>query len=171
MTVAGTNVYEPGGTYALPEGVAATTRPVTAWSLTVGADGALYIGGLSRIYKVDVDRTIHTVAGGGTNTAFVDGTSAFTAKLGTVYSVAVAPDGTIYYANDTIVGRITPDGSIYRVPGTFRHPHGVAVASDGTLLVADSGALKVGGGGAGRRQGVSCVGRCFRPVWSLLDSC
>jgi len=143
VTVAGTDVYEPGGTYTLPEGVAATSRPVTAWSLTLGPEGALYIGGLSRIYKVDPDRTIHTVGGGGTNSAFVDGSSAFNAKLGTVYGIAVAPDGTIYYANDSIVARVTTDGKIYRVPGTFRQPHGVSVAADGTLLIADANGFKV----------------------------
>jgi RHS repeat-associated protein len=143
VTVAGTSQYEPGGAYTLPEGVPATSRPITPWSLTTGRDGALYIGGRTRIYKVGPDDIIHTVGGGGPNSTFIDGAQASGVSLGTVYGIAVAQDGTIYYANGSMVGRVTTDGLIFHVAGPFIQPRSVAVAADGTVLVADASAFKV----------------------------
>ncbi|MGH7486893.1 MAG: hypothetical protein ACREMY_15020, partial [bacterium] len=139
VTVAGNATYEQG---PQPEGVPATSRSVTAWSLAVGPDGALYIGGLNRIYKIDRDGLIHTFAGvailSGTFVDFVDGAPALSVQLGTPSGIAVGPDGTVYFANNAILGRVTPDGRVYHMmtagSGQF-DPHGVSVAGDGTVLL------------------------------------
>jgi sugar lactone lactonase YvrE len=52
---------------------------------------------------------------------------------------AVAADGAVYVARyGDHVDRIAPDGSETMVASGFDRPHGVALAPDGTLLVADT---------------------------------
>lgn len=58
--------------------------------------------------------------------------------------LCVAPDGGFYAACgvDNALIHLDPDGHIrevWAVPGQFRYPHGVAVARDGALLVAETG--------------------------------
>jgi RHS repeat-associated protein len=148
ITIAGNDTYEQG---EQPEGVPATSRSITAWALAVGPDGAVYIGSLGHIYKIDPDGTIRTIAGIRNTSApqgdFVDGASAFSVPLGIARTLAVGPDGSVYFANTKIVGRVTPDGHLFHVmtntPSNDFYPNGVSVAEDGTVLVADIGDRRV----------------------------
>ncbi len=152
-TVAGTGIYGFSGdggpatqaTLDLPAGVA------------VAPDGSLYIAdyGNSRVRRVGPDGIITTVAGGGV-TGLGDGGPATGADLNWPYSVAVAPDGSLYIADSDNfrVRRVGSDGVITTVAGTgdwgfsgdggpatgaeLSWPYSVAVAPDGSLYIADS---------------------------------
>lgn len=93
-------------------------------------------------------------AAGGNRTAgvpgallhLVHGTPALSVNVGGYDGLAVGPDGSVYFTNQAVVGRITPDGTTYHVPpgqNLFRDPRNIAVASDGTVLIADAGQSKV----------------------------
>jgi RHS repeat-associated protein len=145
VTVAGNSSYEQG---VQPEGVPATSRSITAWSLTVAADGTVYVGGVGNIYKIDPDGILHTIAGTPQSSSFAeftDGASATAVRLGRSNGVAVGPDGTIYFTNGTILGRVTTDGRVFHVMTASRgfFPEGVSVTGDGTVLVGDVNGKKV----------------------------
>ena len=137
--------------------------------VALGADGSLYISDLStyKIRRVTPDGIISTVAGTGYECipymdACGDGGPALQADLNPPQSLAVGPDGSIYFAG--LVGhrirRIAPDGTITTVAGggTFSEglgdggpanqaylnaPHGISVSADGVLYIADSGNYRV----------------------------
>ena len=117
--------------------------------LTVSRDGAVYVADTygGRIRKIDpATRTITSVATG----------------LSTLpVHVAVAPDGSVLVveAQGAVVSRVGPDGARAPLIGTgvrgstgdggtaararIEEPAGVAVASDGTIYVADLDARRV----------------------------
>ena len=124
----------------------------------VGPDGSLYIADQYnyRIRKVSPDGRISTVAGTGTVGNYNDNVPAFWARIDPPVSIALGPDGSIYfseYANHCI-RRVTPSGYITTVAGNgtqeyggdghpateaeLNTPYGIAVAPDGTLYIADS---------------------------------
>jgi RHS repeat-associated protein len=125
----------------------------------VGPDGSVFIAdtGNNRIRRVGPDGTITTVAGTGTNGYSGDGGPATEAQLYGPSDVAIGADGSIYIA-DTITDRIRyvgPDGIITTVAGNGETygdlgdggpatdarlylPHGVAVAPDGSIYIADT---------------------------------
>src|SRR5581483_8008943 len=148
VTAAGNDQYERGGE---PEGVQATSRAITPYSLALGPDGSLYIGSMGRIFKVGIDGILHTIAGqysaSGALTDFDDGVPASSVMLGTISGVAIGSDGTVYFANDTIAGKMTPDGRVFHIAtgasrGAF-DPHGISVANDGTVLLTDINGRRV----------------------------
>ncbi len=114
-----------------PATAAALNQPT---SIAVGPDGSLYIavssgqfGGDGRVRRVSPDGTITTVAGVGfgTGDGSGDGGPAPQAELGSIVSIACAPDGSLYIA-DRIGGihdfywqvhRVGLDGIIHRVAG------------------------------------------------------
>ena len=134
-----------------------------ASALAVGPDGSVYVGGATgRIRKIDPNGIITTVAGTGTNGFGGDGGPATQALLNqTPEGLAVGPDNTLYIA-DTFnkrVRRVGPDGIITTFAGDgtscapstaacgdggpanqaqMAFPQGVAIASDGSVLVSDS---------------------------------
>jgi len=152
-TVAGTGV----------QGFSGDGGPVTQAMLhspgdvAVAPDGSLYIAdyGNYRIRRVGPDGIITTVAGTGVSGYSGDGGPATQAMLGSVSGVAVAPDGSLYIADSVNrrIRRVGPDGIITTVVGTgvsgysgdggpatqatLDLPSGVAVASDGSLYIAD----------------------------------
>lgn len=167
--IAGTGNYGAGGdggpakeaSLAAPRGVA------------VAENGDVYVAdtGNNRIRRIRwATKTISTVAGGGEPADDLgDGLEATEARLRGPSAVAVAPDGAIYVA-DTFghrVRMIGTDGIIGTVAGTgsgafsgdgaqaagarLRLPQGVAVDSQGTLYVADTGNNRV------RRIGVDGI--------------
>lgn len=134
------------------------------------ADGGALIAdtGNHRIRRVAVDGTISTVAGAGPCCGDVgaqagDGLAATdpAVRLDGPRAVAVHPDGRILIADtgNHVIRAITPEGVIVRVAGTgmggygaeggpasstaLNRPSGVAVASDGAILVADTGNHRV----------------------------
>ncbi len=143
--------------------------PATAASLAgpvgvaVGADGSVYIAdfGPNRIRRVGADGIITTVAGNGTIGFSGDGGPATTASLHFPTSVALAPDGSLYFVDSVNlrIRRVGLDGIITTVAGngtigssgdggpataaSLALPVGVAVGTDGSLYIADTGSGRI----------------------------
>ncbi|HEX2271948.1 MAG TPA: hypothetical protein VHH35_20565, partial [Pyrinomonadaceae bacterium] len=127
----------------------------TPSALAIDADGNLYVAdtGNNRIRKITPEGVVTTVAGDGT-AGYVDGPAA-QARFNGPIGVAVDAAGNLYVAdtyNDR-VRKISADGQVATVAGAgqpgyadgptatamFDTPCGVVVASDGSLIVADTG--------------------------------
>jgi RHS repeat-associated protein len=122
--------------------------------IAFGPDGSMYLGGGNRVRRVSPDGIITTYAGSGFGG---DGGPATEARLLEVLGLAVGPDNSLYIADNSghRIRRVSPDGIISTVAGSgvngfsgdggpatqarLRFPKSVAVASDGTLYIADSG--------------------------------
>lgn len=117
-----------------------------------------YVGGVPT-RCLPVPGTVTPVAGTGVAGAVGragDGGAACDAQLAYPTSLAVASDGTVYVADylDSVVRRLSPDGTIATVAGTglpggtgdggpavaarLDHPRAVALDADGDLLIADT---------------------------------
>ena len=127
--------------------------------MVMSPSGEMYIAdsGNHRIRKVDTAGIINTIAGDGTNASTGDGGVASSAQLASPTGLALAPDGSLYIAEATghRIRRIAPDGTISTIAGTgvagfsgddglaiaaqLNSPSYLAVSSDGTLFIADSG--------------------------------
>jgi RHS repeat-associated protein len=144
-TVAGNGTSESAGPI---DGVLATSVGIVANGITIGRDGTIYLSGGGRIFRVDPDGIVHTIAGfskTNSTSAFVDGAPATSVSV-YAFGLAVGPDGSIYFADQHNVGRVSPDGRIFHVPfahGPSTQPQNLAVAADGTLLIGDLNAAKV----------------------------
>lgn len=157
-TIAGTGVagYDDGGRATRcrvdhPAGVAVDQR------------GTVYVADTynNRVRAVLPGGAIRTIAGTGTPGYAGDGGSAATAQLDHPQGVAVDAGGTVYVADtyNNRIRRIGRDGRISTVAGTgapgyagdggpatdaeLSTPHGVAVAADGSVYVADTLSNKV----------------------------
>lgn len=135
-------------------------RPV---ALALSAAGDLYIAdqGAAVIYKVDAAGNLSVAAGTGIFGDSGDGGPATEAELMLPTALAVGPGGELYLADAGAhrVRRVDLRGTITTVAGMggagaagddgpaayawLREPRGLAVASDGTLYVADSGNHRV----------------------------
>ncbi len=115
----------------------------------------LHTGDGRRRSADSVSATITTVAGNGNQGFSGDGGPATQASLSDPEGVAVASDGSLFIADsgNTRIRRVGPDGIITTVAGngsgfsgdggpatqaTLRDPGGVAVASDGSVFIADT---------------------------------
>ncbi|MEW6744381.1 MAG: RHS repeat-associated core domain-containing protein [Planctomycetota bacterium] len=125
--------------------------------VAAAADGSFLIADSihSRIRRVDRQGIISTVAGNGNWEFSGDGGAATLAGLNVPWGVAVAADGSILIADtqNTAIRRVDPQGIIFTVAGRGTNgddgtpatdsplgsPHGVAVAADGSLVIADTG--------------------------------
>ena len=126
--------------------------------VAVGPDGAVYVSDTmgQRIRRITDDGTMTLVAGGGDNFQGA-GVPATEVTLNFPRGIAVAADGTLYFADryHAVVRKVTPDGRITTVAGdgqaeyrgdggpalqaSVNEPLGVALAADGTLFIADLG--------------------------------
>jgi RHS repeat-associated protein len=131
-------------------------------AVAIGPDGSVYIGDSSHftVRRVAPDGTIHLVAGSSPGFGGDEG-FATSAKLSSVYDLALGPDGTLYIADagNNRIRHIDSAGKIHTVAGsgatgetngsfsgdgnpatqaTLHFPTGVDVASDGTIYIADS---------------------------------
>lgn len=151
-TVAGTGAFNSSG-----DGGPATRAAVVPSSVAVQPDGGfLIVDTLAhRVRRVDPNGIITTVAGNGTDGFSGDGGPATEAQLNAPSDVAVMPDGGFLIADELNhrIRRVTPDGRITTVAGInsggfsgdggpalaaqLDGPHGVAVAPDGSILIAE----------------------------------
>lgn len=152
----GDNIPATSATLADPHGLA------------VGEDGSSYIADTNnnRVRRVAPDGTITTFAGTGelpSGEEVGDGNAATQAMLAAPKDVALGPDGSLYIADtfNNRVRRVAADGTITTVAGgTFLFdgsvgdggpatdamlylPSGIAVASDGSIYIADAGNNRV----------------------------
>ena len=116
----------------------------------------LHTGDGRRRRADSVSTIITTVAGNGTQSFSGDGGPATEAGLQDPQGVALSPDGSLFIADSDNgrIRRVSPDGIITTVAGggsfdfssdggpateaRLRNPGGVAVASDGSVYIADS---------------------------------
>ncbi len=145
-TVAGGGTNYPG------DGGAATSAELSGPSgVALDATGSLFIAGGNRVYKVDTNGIIATVAGGGTNYPG-DGSAATNAALGPT-GVAVDTFGNLFIADwsNSRIRKVDTSGIITTVAGGGTNypgdggaatnaalgPSGVAVDATGNLFIAD----------------------------------
>ncbi len=95
-TVAGTGDDGDSG-----ENLGAVNARLRAGSIAVGADGRLFIAdiGNNKIKVVDTNGVLHTIAGGGVQSAGLQTVDALQAALQGPSSLAVTNDGTVYFVN------------------------------------------------------------------------
>jgi YD repeat-containing protein len=154
-TVAGSGC---GGCTLGDGGPAAQASLDTPSGVAIGPDGSVYISDTfhHRVRRVALDKTISTFAGTGVAGGAGNGGPATQAQLHVPRGLALAPDGSLYIAEQggNRIRRVGPDGVITTVAGTgaygyggdngpatqamLRAPFSLAVALDGTLFIADS---------------------------------
>jgi streptogramin lyase len=108
-------------------------------AVAVTSEGVLYFSDFFnyRIRRITPDGTVMTVAGSGRRGADGDGGPATEASLGQVYSIAVAPDGRVFLADrDSNAVRVIGMDGVITAAVRIDSPNAVAVATDGTLLIA-----------------------------------
>jgi RHS repeat-associated protein len=152
--------FAGGGTPSdgLGDGLPAPQASLLPGGLVVAPDGTVYIADLghNRVRKVAPNGIISTVAGTGVAGYNGDNIPATQAKLNGPNGVALAPDGSLYIADqfNQRIRKVSPGGVITTVAGTgtvgytgdggpatqaqLNFPEGPAVAPDGTLYFADS---------------------------------
>ena len=125
-------------------------------NLAVDSTGSTYAATFSdQVIKVSAGGNVTLIAGNGKSGLGGDGGPAPNAQLVGAAGVALGPDGSLYIADQTVVHRVTPDGTIHVVAGTgnagFSGDGGpasqaqlsgasaVALDSKGNLYIADSG--------------------------------
>ena len=149
-----------GGGTNDPDGGGQATNAALSYPCGVAADssGNLFIAdaGANRIYKVDTNGMIATVAGNGTNSFFGDGAQATNASLNNPAAVAADDFGNLFIADiqNNRVRMVDTNGIITTVAGDGTNgfsgdgasatnaelfsPTGLAVDASGNLFVADS---------------------------------
>ena len=121
--------------------------------VVIGRDGSIIVADYlnSRIRKIEADGRVSTLAGSGCQ-GFKDG-AAHEAQFNCPYGVAIGSDGCIVVAdlNNHRIRRIEADGRVSTLAGSgcqgfkdgaaheaqFYNPTGVAIGSDGCIVVAD----------------------------------
>jgi sugar lactone lactonase YvrE len=134
-------------------GFAGDGGPATAALLdqptAIAYDGAgnLFISELGgRIRRVDAATgTITTFAGVGGQGFGGDGGPATSAQLDRPHGLAVAADGTVYFADtfNNRVRRVAPNGTISTVATGLSTPNDVTLAPDGGLYATDYGSNRI----------------------------
>jgi DNA-binding beta-propeller fold protein YncE len=136
-----------------PATAAALGEPI---EVEVAPDGSVYVVSTERVRRIAADGTISTVAGNGTRGYAGDGGPAAAAVLNAPMGLAFDAAGHLFVAEyENRVRRIDAQtGIVTTAAGTgeegysgdggparaarISHPHGVAVAPDGDLLIADT---------------------------------
>lgn len=72
----------------------------------------------SRVYRTNASGSVKLVAGTGEKGYSGDGGPATQAQLGTIDSIAVGPDGSLYIIHDSVVRRVSPGGIISTITGS-----------------------------------------------------
>jgi RHS repeat-associated protein len=169
-----------GSVWPIVNGVTKATDVflVEPGGVAVGADGQVYVSDFNvtrrRVFRLNPDGTLTTVAGGGSSTA--SGIPATQASLSGPYALAFGPDGALYVSErdghrvrrvdletgiiTTVAGTGGSCSSNCGIPGPatqagLNRPSGLALGPDGTLYIAHtpsgSHVLAVGTDGIIRR--------------------
>jgi len=149
-----------------------TSSPVAAGTAFFGFPDALAIDSRGRLYIADVEnqfvlmltedgRLISRIAGNGAFKALINGTPAPLITMTEPSSVAIAPDGSLYFAElkGHRIGRIAPNGTTTLIAGNgvasccvdggpaidgrFSWPNSIAFAPDGSLIIVDGDSQKI----------------------------
>lgn len=139
-------------------GLAAAARLSNPSCVAIDSANSVYIAdqGNNRVRKVDAYGIITTLAGGGTSDQ-ESGIPAVNARLSAPRCVAADKAGTIYIADsgNHVIRKVTPDGTISTVAGTFatsgsagdggpatdalfNTPQGIAVDANNRLFITDT---------------------------------
>jgi DNA-binding CsgD family transcriptional regulator/DNA-binding beta-propeller fold protein YncE len=126
---------------------AAPTQFSRPQSVAIGGDGFIYVADTENfaIKKIDPKRRIFTlIAGGIARGNFADGGDALSTPIGSPTGLAIAPGGALFFANGDFIGRVDTDGTVHLVAAQpLKQPVAVALASDGTLFIADRASNRV----------------------------
>lgn len=155
VTVAGTGVSGMAG----DNGPALAAEVGNPYGLTIGPDGALYVGEINthRVRRIDLATgRITTVVGTGENGYSGDGGLATAAQINEPYEVRFDKDGDLFFVDmqfavirkvdratgiiSTVAGTGEPGFSGDGGPATsaqFNQPHSIAFDANGDLYVAD----------------------------------
>jgi YD repeat-containing protein len=149
-----------GGTKEAETGKATDIRLHNPRAVALAPDGSLYIAECYArhcIRRLHADGTLTLVAGGKKQGSSGDGGPAIKARFFDPTGLAVAPDGTLYIADqgNHRIRRIAPDGIITTIAGTGAQgykgdngpaikaelywPTSLALAADGSLTFSDQG--------------------------------
>jgi sugar lactone lactonase YvrE len=129
------------------------------YQFETAADGQIYFAGYHdpRAFRIDAGDIVRVVAGFGAVGSGGDGGPAVLAFLANPTGIAVAPDGTVFIADEvnSSVRRVGPDGIIDRIAGTgtvaysgdggaaieagLRAPTRLALDAGGNLYICDTG--------------------------------
>lgn len=135
------------------DGTGLEARFSNPWGIAVGPQGDLYVADSfnGAVRKVTPEGAVTTLAGNGTK-GFLDGQGT-AARFEYPCGIAVDAAGTLYLADtsNNAIRKVTPGGEVTTWVGgskglvdgkgrdaKFNNPTGIALASDGTLYVADS---------------------------------
>ena len=145
-----------------PENIPAISADIQAQSVDIDSAGNLYIAGEYRVFRVDTDGIISTIAGTGripgrgTSGYNGDGIPAIDADLSNPSAVAVDSDGNLYIADrdNGRIRKVNGAGIIFTVAGGgsfsfddqgdlavngyLGHPSDIAFNGNGDLYIADS---------------------------------
>jgi len=147
----------------LPEMIGGINAEAVPTTVTIGPDGAAYVGelkgfpfqvGSSRIWRVDPDATGAECSSAGSSGGCSQYASGFTAiqdiafnnNNGVMYVYELAADGVLAFEEGFGTG-VFPSAVLLKVhngrqtelvPGQLSQPGGVAVARNGTVFVTDS---------------------------------
>jgi len=143
-------VFAPAGTSGpavISYTGAAPTQFSRPQSVAIGGDGFIYVADTENfaIKKIDPKRRIITlIAGGIAKGDFVDGGDALSTPIGIPTGLVVTPGGALFFANGDFIGRVDTDGTVHRVAAHPPvQPVALALASDGTLFIADRAGNRV----------------------------
>jgi len=149
------------GSAGLTDGTGTAAEFDAPSSIVVASDGTVFVADEDNdcIRKITTAGTVTTFAGSGLG-GYVNGTGT-AAQFSSPFGLAITSDGTIFVA-DTInnrIRKITPAGVVTTFAGSgalgggatdgigiaadFNFPTGIAVASDGSVYVADTGNNKI----------------------------
>ena len=145
------------GPYSTP--VPARSANIDPWPIAVAPNGSVYFGDYNTVYRYDpTPGTVVVVAGNQTSGFSGDNGAATSAQIGTPSGLALDSAGNLYIAdaNNAVVRRVTPGGTISTfagTPGVFTSggdggaataatlvcPYYLHVDANNNLLIADCG--------------------------------
>lgn len=155
-----TTTFAGSGVVGSTDGASAVATFNEPWGIACDTLGNIYVADTRnyKIRRIDMNGMVTTVAGVG-----LFGTTngpVSTARFGFPVSLAVSPDGSVIYVSEyqTHVIRKIQNGQVSTIAGTvympgsndgstfaasFTNPHGLAILSNGDVLIADEGNSKI----------------------------